>query len=308
MIYEDMRDAVWEEIYKIALKDKDVIVLLGDQGAKSFEKYRRDIPEQIINCGPSEQNLISIASGMASCGKKVFIHGITPFITLRCFEQINLDLGLRNFPVTIVGIGAGFSYSHEGPTHHSIQDVGVLKTIPNMTIYNVADTICLASISNLVYTSPHLSYIKFDHQQLPLIYDKIEHDFTKGLATIREGHDTMIIATGNMVHKALEIREKLKENISIGVIDLYRIAPLNKELLLEYLKDIKNVITLEEHLETGGIGSTIADFICDNNLTIKFKRFGVKDYIQSYGKREMIAKEVGLDVDTLSSNIQEFLK
>ena len=303
MLYIDMRDAIFEELYKIALKDKDVILLLGDQGAGSFQKFRDNIPDQIINLGPTEQNIVGVASGLALCGKRVFIHGITPFITLRCFEQINLDLGLPNLPVTIIGIGAGFSYSHEGPTHHSIQDVGIFKTIPNLTIYNASDTISLANFTKITYENPKLTYIKFDHQQLPLLYDKIKHNFNDGLARIKN-ETNLIITTGNMVHKALEISKQ----IDIGIIDLYRITPLNKKLLLKYLKRVKNVIVLEEHLECGGIGSTIADFICDNNLQIGFKRFGLKDYIQDYGKREDIAKLNGLDVDTLTKEIHKFLK
>ena len=303
MLYIDMRDAIFEELYKIALKDKDVILLLGDQGAGSFQKFRDNIPDQIINLGPTEQNIVGVASGLALCGKRVFIHGITPFITLRCFEQINLDLGLPNLPVTIIGIGAGFSYSHEGPTHHSIQDVGIFKTIPNLTIYNASDTISLANFTKITYQNPKLTYIKFDHQQLPLLYDKIKHNFNDGLARIKN-ETNLIITTGNMVHKALEISKQ----IDIGIIDLYRITPLNKKLLLKYLKRVKNVIVLEEHLECGGIGSTIADFICDNNLQIGFKRFGLKDYIQDYGKREDIAKLNGLDVDTLTKEIHKFLK
>ena len=303
MLYIDMRDAIFEELYKIALKDKDVILLLGDQGAGSFQKFRDNIPDQIINLGPTEQNIVGVASGLALCGKRVFIHGITPFITLRCFEQINLDLGLPNLPVTIIGIGAGFSYSHEGPTHHSIQDVGIFKTIPNLTIYNASDTISLANFTKIIYENPKLTYIKFDHQQLPLVYDKIKHNFNDGLARIKN-ETNLIITTGNMVHKALEISKQ----IDIGIIDLYRITPLNKKLLLKYLKRVKNVIVLEEHLECGGIGSTIADFICDNNLQIGFKRFGLKDYIQDYGKREDIAKLNGLDVDTLTKEIHKFLK
>ena len=304
MIFDDMRDAMFEELYKNALKDKNVVLLLGDQGAGTFTKFRKNIPEQIINVGPSEQNLISIASGLASCGKKVFIHGITPFITLRCFEQISLDLGLRKFPVTIIGIGTGFSYSHEGPTHCAFQDVGILKTIPKIRIYNPCDTISLANFSKISYENPCLTYIRFDHEQLPLIYDNLTHDFSKGLAKIKDGNDTIIIATGNMTHRALEISKK----INVAVIDLYRILPLNKDLLLFYLKKYKNVIVLEEHLEIGGISSTIADFIADKNINIRFKRFGIKDYIHDYGSREFIAKQNGLDVDTLTKKIEEFIK
>jgi len=306
MIYNDMRDAMFEELYKNALKDKDVILLLGDQNAGTFKKFRENIPEQLINIGPSEQNLIGVAAGLATCGKKVFVHGISPFVTLRCFEEISLDLGVKNLPVTIIGIGAGYSYCHEGPTHHSIQDIGILKTIPNMNIYNVADTICLAELSNIFYNRPHLSYVKFDHHPLPLIYNNMKNNFNDGLSLIEGGgRDVIIIATGIMVHKALEISRRLNEIKSVGVIDLYRIAPLNKKLLLKYLKNFKNVITLEEHLECGGIGSSIADFICNNNISIRFKRFGVKDYIQNYGKREMIDKLNGLDNDTI---VKEILK
>ncbi len=303
MIYNDMRDAMWEELYNKALKDKDVILLLGDQGAGTFAKFKENIPKQIINCGPSEQNLINVAAGLAVCGKKVFIHGITPFVTLRCYEQISLSLGLRNLPVTIVGIGAGFSYSHEGPTHHSIQDVGLMKTIPNMVIYNASDTISLAAFSNIAYNNPGLYYIKFDHNPLPLIYDK-EHNFKQGLSHLKIDFNSVIIATGNMTHKALEISKK----IEVGVVDLYRISPLNKGFLSFLLRDIKNVIVLEEHLETGGIGSTIADFICDENIDVKFKRFGLTDYIHDYGSRDFVAKKVGLDTDTLVKKIKEFIE
>ncbi len=306
MIYNDLRDAMWEELYKNALKDKDVILLLGDQGAGTFEKFRENIPDQIINCGPSEQNLINVAAGLAVCGKKVFIHGITPFVTLRCYEQISLSLGLRNLPVTIVGIGSGFSYSHEGPTHHSIQDVGIMKMIPGITIFNASDTVGLAAFSNIAYNNPGLYYIKFDHYPLPLIYDKIKHDFDCGLAKIKHGDDAVIIATGNMVHKALEISEQIKDK-KIGVIDLYRISPLDKESLFCFLNHTKDVIVLEEHLETGGISSTIADFICDENIQVRFKRFGVKDYIHDYGKREFVAEQIGLDVNTLVKEIGEFI-
>ncbi len=305
MIYDDMRDAMFEELYINALKDKDVVLLLGDQGALSFKKFKENIPEQIINCGPSEQNLISIAAGLATCGKKVFIHGITPFVTLRCYEQISLDLGLVELPATIIGIGAGYSYSHEGPTHHSIQDVGIMKTIPGMTIYNAADTVSLAAFSRMTYNNPHLSYIKFDHKPLPLIYDKRRaHDFNDGMCRVKTtGQDTIIIATGNMVHKALKISEPL----NLSVIDLYRIKPLNKELLKTLIKGFKNVIVLEEHLDESGIGSTIADFLADENIVMRFKRFGVQDYIHDYGDREFVSKQIGLDVETLTEKIEEFI-
>ncbi len=128
--YTDTRDAFFEELYLLAVADNNVILIHGDQGAETFKKFRQIIPGQIINGGIAEQNLIGVAAGLALGGKKVFVHAIAPFITLRCYEQIKNDLGLMGLPVTLVGIGAGYSYGDAGPTHHAVQDLSILRAIP----------------------------------------------------------------------------------------------------------------------------------------------------------------------------------
>jgi transketolase len=305
LIYDDFRDAVFENIYEAALKDKNIIVLLGDQGAQTFDKFRKHIPEQLINVGASEQSLMGIASGLARNGKKVFIHGITPFVTLRCFEQINLDIGYSNLPITIIGIGTGISYSHEGVTHHATQDVAVMKSIPNLTIYNPSDSVCLSRIIEDILVHPKLSYIRFDHSPLPNI--RIDCDL-KGFEVLKEGRK-VFIATGNMVHTALELYKSLRDSINIphgarlvfnvGVIDLYRL-PINPELKKHI--DGKEVYVFEEHL-TGGFSSSVADFILDNNLNVKFKRFVIKDYVREYGDRQDILNKLGLSKEQLVKEI-----
>jgi transketolase len=309
-VYSDMRDAFFEELYSIAEKDKDVMLLVGDQNAMSFKKFYEKIPNQIINAGISEQNLIGVSAGLSLSGKKVFVHAISNFLTLRCYEQINFDLGLMNLPVTLVGVGSGFSYGDEGATHHSTQDIALMKTIPGMNIYNASDTVSLARFPHLVYGNPGLNYIRFDKESFNPIYDKIDHNFNLGLAKIKEGDDALIISTGNMTHNALEITKQLGcKKINIGVIDLYRIKPLNKKLLLNYLTQSKNVITLEENLKYGGIGSTISDLICDEGLKIGFKRFGLEDkFSLDYGSRDYITKQAELDTNKVSEKIFKFLK
>lgn len=309
IIYTDMRDAIFEELYLIAKKDRDVILLVGDQGAKSFEKFQKNISSQFINVGPAEQNIISVAAGLALGGKKVFTHAIASFITSRCYEQIKIDIGLMNLPVTILGVGGGYSYESDGPTHHSNQDLAIMRAIPGLTILNASDPISLANFPALAHSSPGPVYIRFDKGTYPLIY-KVNHDFKKGLHLIKPGKDLTIISTGIMTHRALEITQILKKhNIKVGVIDLYRIKPMNENLLLKFLQKTKNIITIEEHLMYGGIGTIISDFLCDHNLRVNFKRLGLGDnYCFYYGSRNYMHQKEGLDLESLSKNILTWLK
>ncbi len=309
IIYTDMRDAIFEELYLIARKDRDVILLVGDQGAKSFEKFQKNIPSQFINMGPAEQNIISVAAGLALGGKKVFTHAIASFITSRCYEQIKIDIGLMNLPVTILGVGGGYSYESDGPTHHSNQDLAIMRAIPGLTILNASDPISLANFPALAYNSLNPVYIRFDKGNYPFIY-KASHNFKNGLHMIKPGNDLIIVSTGIMTHRALEVAQILKEhNIKAGVIDLYRIKPINENLLLKFLQKTKNIITIEEHLMYGGIGTIISDFLCDHNLPLRFKRFGLVDnYCFDYGSRGYMHKKACLDVNAIVKQILLWLK
>lgn len=238
IIYNDMRDAIFEELYSIAKKDKDVILLVGDQGARSFEKFKKNIPSQFINMGPAEQNVISVAAGLALGGKKVFAHAIASFITSRCYEQIKIDIGVMDLPVTIIGVGSGYSYESDGPTHHCNQDLSIMRGIPGLTILSASDPISVANFPDLAYNNPGPVYIRFDKGVFPFIYDpKVDHNFKKGLRLVKTGKDLIIISTGIMTHRAIEVAQNLKKNnIEAGVIDLYRIKPVNENLLLKLLK------------------------------------------------------------------------
>ena len=309
IIYTDMRDAVFEELYLIAREDRDVVLLVGDQGAKSFEKFQKKIPSQFINIGPAEQNIIGVAAGLALGRKRVFVHAIASFITLRCYEQIKIDIGLMNLPITIIGVGGGYSYESDGPTHHSNQDLAIMRAIPGLTILNASDSISLANFLALAYNSVGPVYIRFDKGNYPFIY-KVNHNFKNGLHLIKPGKDLTIISTGIMTHRALEVAQSLKKyNIKVGVIDLYRIKPINKSLLLKFLQKTKNIVTIEEHLSYGGIGTVISDFLCDRNLSLRFKRFGLADtYCFDYGTRDYMHKKAGLDVNAIVKQILLWLK
>jgi transketolase len=309
--YTDMRDAFFEELYLLALADRNVVLIYGDQAAQTYEKFRQTIPGQIINGGIAEQNLIGVAAGLALGGKKVFVHAIAPFITLRCYEQIKVDLGLMSLPVVLAGIGAGYSYGDAGPTHHAVQDLSILRAIPKMTILNASDTVSLSHFTKIAYENTNGPlYLRFDKANPPPIYTG-EEGFCAGLAKIRKGKDVIIISTGLMVHRALDAADKLNSlGIDAGVIDMYRIKPLNSVLLAELLTDCKKVVTLEEHGPIGGLGSLISEFLCDSELnSISLKRIALEDSdCFTYGTRDYVHALMGLDTETLVARIHEWFK
>lgn len=305
-IYQDMRDAFFEELFKIALKDKDVILLMADQGAKTFKKFEEKIPNQLINVGIAEQNMISVAAGLALSGKKVFVHAIANFTTLRCYEQIKVDLSIMNLPVTIAGVGAGFTYGSDGPTHHANQDIAAVKAIPKIRILNASDTVSLSVFPHLAYQIPMLTYIRFDKFNITSLYNK-KHNFLDGLSEIKKGEDTVIISTGIMTHKAISVANQFKSKI--GVIDVYQLKPLNEKKLCNILSSYKRVTVLEEHLSYGGLATIVADLLADCSLNKSFLRIGLPDENSFvYGDRDYMHKQIGISAPQIIKKIEKFLK
>ena len=167
-----MRDFLIDEIYKVAINDKDVILISNEQGAKALDRFRKYLPHQFINAGISEQNIISVAAGLSKFKKKVFVYSISSFITLRSFEQIKIDLNIMNLPVIIFGVGASCSYDTAGPTHHSIDDVSILRTLKNINLYSPTDNNVLKNIFNTLKRKPKLSYLRLDRMNLDVISKK----------------------------------------------------------------------------------------------------------------------------------------
>ena len=302
-----MRDAFWNKVYEIARKDSNVIVVSADMGAPALDKFREGLSGQFINTGIAEQNAILISAGMALGGKKVFAYAIAPFITLRCYEQIRLELGAMNIPVTLVGVGAGFGYDDSGPTHHTIEDLSIMRILPNMTVNNITDSVMASAFAEMSCKMTSPNYIRLDREVLPNIY-KEGSDFSLGLAVLRQSNDICIVTTGNMVHRALEVSNELRnQSVEVGVIDLYRL-PINEKLFLEAVDGVKRIITLEEHTIPGGMGSTVAEVLTDNNKFIPLKRLGLdcrKGYYYKYGGRKNIQSLYGLDKESLVKKVLE---
>ncbi len=301
-----MRDAFFEELFQIAVNDRDVILLMADQWVKTMEKFEEKIPNQLINVGITEQNMISVAAGLALSKKKVFVHAIANFATLRCYEQIKIDLSIMNLPVTIVGIGTGLTYGSDGPTHHASQDIAAMRVIPKIRILNASDTVSLSVFPHLAIKAPMLTYVTFDKGSFPAHYTK-SHNFFSGVHEIIKGKELVIISTGVMVHQAVNIANEFKGRV--GVIDVYQLKPLNEQRLRKLLSSYKKIVVLEEHLSYGGLATIVADLMADYSMNKKFLRVGLPDEnLFVYGDREYVYSQIGISATKIIRKINKFLK
>jgi transketolase len=299
------RDAFWNKVYELARKDEDVILVSADMGAPSLDKFRKDLSGQYVNVGIAEQNAILVSAGLSLEGKKVFAYAIAPFITYRCYEQTKLYLAGMNLPVTLVGVGAGFSYDDSGPTHHTVEDIAIMRILPNMTVYNTTDSPMASAFAEIVYRAAGPNYVRLDRKPVPDVHEETT-DFSNGLIQLREGTDIAILATGNMVHRALEVAGRLGgKGMSSRVVDVFRI-PIREDGLSRVLEGIDRVATLEEHILPGGFGSAVLETLASMRRSIAVQRFGLDltaGYCYRYGGRAHMQGLYGLDSETLVESI-----
>ncbi len=299
-----MRDAAISKIYELAKKNRNIILISNDQGAESLDNFRSHLKDQFINGGISEQNIIGASAGLASQNKRVFVYSIASFITYRCFEQIKLDLCVMEKPVTILAVGAGLSYSADGPTHHAIEDFGILGTLSNLNIYSPSDNKNLIKILDLCMKSQFANYIRMDRSILPDL-ESHKYSVIDGFRTVFENKKSKVcvVSTGNMVHVANQLIKTYK---NFTLIDLFSINCLNESKLVAKISKYKKIITLEEHVFSGGVGSILSKLITNNNLNIKLVTKTIpnkNNYI--YGNREQLHKNFNIDSIDLYKEICE---
>jgi transketolase len=304
-----MRDAFLDALYNIARDDRRLIIISNDFGAPSLDKFREDLPGQFIHIGIAEQNMVAVAAGLAMAGKIVYMYSIAPFLPLRCFEQIRVHLSMNGLNVSGVMVGTGYSYDLSGPTHQALEDIGMMNSLPRMTIYTASDSVMGGALARMTYENPGPKYIRFDREILPALYPE-NADFSAGLSSLRDGRDLTIVATGIMVHRAFEVAEELaRHSINAGIIDLYRIKPLNEELLFEAVGKTGRIVTIEESFISSGIGSIISGLITESKRDLRLKRIGVPDRFYSQGgDRKNLQKLCGLDTDSITGTALKWLK
>lgn len=302
-----MRDSFISSIYKATALNKNVMCIVGDLGAFLLRSYIRDFPKNYFNLGAAEQNIVGVAAGLAMSGKIPFIYSITPFITSRCHEQIKIDVCYNNANVKIIGVGSGVSYGTMGSTHHSLEDIAIMRALPNMVIVSPSDPeeVEEAVFAAVKYKGP--TYIRITLQSPLLNYNR--RDFEIGKARIVEkGKECAIIATGEMVGVALEAKDMLKKNkINPYVINMHTIKPIDKNLIGKLSEECKAIVSIEEHSVIGGLGSAVSSIISQNPKSkTRFKIMGFNDFFcKEYSSDKLkIFEEYGLSANHLAAAVR----
>jgi transketolase len=303
---ETMRDAFFNALFPQAKADPSIMVLTSDFSAPSFDRFRTELPGQFINTGISEQNTILVASGLAMSGMKVYVVSIAPFITMRCFEQIRLFPADMNLDVTIVGVGAGFSYTEAGATHHSVEDIGLMRLLPRMRVFSACDNAQARHFVRKTLADGGPSYVRLDRRSLPDLYSR-NTSFGNSLAVVARIEKVNLLATGYMTHAAAELAEELRgEGIPIGVVDAFSLPPDPVEFS-EIFTGTEFIISLEEHMAAGGIGEAARQIICGCALPLRLRAFALNildGLCHTYGPRAAMQARHGLDLDAIRKEVR----
>ncbi len=310
MIQKANLEVFAETLLNLAKKDKEIVVVTSDsRGSGKLTQFGKELPDQIIEVGIAEQNLVGICAGLSAVGKKVF--GVSPssFLTARSLEQIKNDIAYSNHPVTLVGISAGVSYGQLGSTHHSIHDLAVLRTINNISIVVPSDNFeTRESIKEAVnYKSP--LFIRFGKKPMLKIHNESDKfKIGKGVK-IREGKDILFVTTGETAQRALLASKILdKKNISCLIINMHTIKPFDNDLFLDCLSKVKVLITAEEHSETGGLGEKCASIISQSRVKIPFKIIGFPDEYMVNGSQSDVLDYYNMSPEKLAKMAEDLLE
>ena len=301
-----MRNIFAKELTKLAKENPQVVLLSGDIGNKLFDDFKDAAPDRFYNCGVAEANMTGMAAGFAMSGFRPVTYTITPFATVRCLEQIRVDVCYHNLPVTIVGTGSGLSYAELGPTHHSCDDIGLLRMFPNISIVCPCDPIEARLALGAALQQEGPVYLRLGKKGEPNIHPS-EPDFKIGKSiTVREGRDLCLLRTGNAMPLSLTVAEKLLEaGVSVRVESFHTVKPLDMTLLRDVTSSYKTIVTLEEHSLIGGLGSAVAEWMVDNNACdCRLLRFGTGDYfLNTPGKQAYARAQYGLTTEKIVAKI-----
>ena len=302
----ELRDVYSNTLISLTKENDKVVALEADlMGTVKMNNYQEACPENFINCGIMEANMVGIASGLSLRGLIPFMHSFGPFATRRCFDQLFLSIGYADLNLTVIGSDAGVTATHNGGTHMPFEDIGLMRLIPNSTVIEISDFVMFKDILKQVVNIYGLFYIRIVRKTMIQIYEE-GSSFKIGQGIVlKEGKDATVIATGIMIKEALEAaNELLKENISISVIDMFTIKPIDQDLLIKYAKKTKLVITAENHNIIGGLGSAVAECLAENYPT-KVIRIGVKERFGQVGTQDFLQSEYGLTKDDIINAVKE---
>lgn len=298
-----MRNAFAEEMTKLADRNEKLVLLSGDIGNRMFDAFQARAADRFYNCGVAEANMMSVAAGLAMSGLRPVVYTITPFTTTRCYEQIRVDVCYHCAPVIIVGTGAGLSYATLGPTHHSLEDIAILRALPGMTVFCPCDAWEVRAGLQAALKQEGPVYIRLGKKGEPLVHSALP-EITLGKSyTLRQGKDVCILSTGNIMNLAMEVADTLAaRGLSVRLDSFHTVKPLDEATLTQVFKQFKTVLVMEEHGIIGGFYSAVAEWVAaqPNKPAAHLLGFGTADrFHHRVASQEQIRAENGLTVDAV---------
>jgi len=304
-----MRTAFIKAVAQLMRKDQKLMCITADMGFEVFEDIQDEFPTRFINTGVTEQASISVATGLALSGFKVFFYAQAPFATMRCFEQVRLDVAYNNVDVKIVGTAAGFYSNQLGISHFAVEDVALMRVLPGMTVFTPGDPYEADWATRTAYKMTTPCYIRLTKAGSPVVH--------KGPLTLRigqmvqlaDGNDATLFVSGSLLPMAEEIKNQLKKkNIALTLFSVPTVKPLDRGVIIREAKKTGKIFTLEEHSIIGGLGSAVAEVIAEENLSVIFHRFGLPDKFTGVtGTVPFLLDYNGLSSDKVASSIKKLI-
>ncbi len=304
------RQVICQVLMEQAKEDKTITVLCSDsRGSASLAPFAQAYPEQFVEVGIAEQNLVSMAAGMARCGLRPFAASPASFLSTRSMEQVKVDVAYSHTNVKLIGISGGVSYGALGMTHHSAQDIATLGSIPGMRVYLPSDRYLTQALMEVLVKDNDPAYIRVGRNAVEDVYDCVPETFQMDKAiTVKEGSDVTLIACGEMVRPALDTAALLAEQgISARVLDMYCVKPLDREAVEKAARETRAIVTVEEHSLLGGMGSMVSQVVGET-CPVKVKNLALPDEPAIAGKSSEVFHHYGLDAQGIAQAVREVLK
>ncbi|WP_298438378.1 transketolase C-terminal domain-containing protein [Geobacter sp.] len=302
-----MRDAFIEALYDRMAENERIFFLAADLGSPALDRLRADFPERFINVGIAEQNLINVATGLALEGGIVYAYAIAPFIAMRAYEQIRVNLSIssqvRPVNVNLIGVGGGVSYQVSGPTHHCLEDLAIMRLLPNMAVFSPSDWRLAAAFVDYTVSNCTPKYLRFDGKPIPAIYETVTPEtLTAGFCELVAGTEACIVSTGFMTQRALSAARSLG---SVGVVDLFLLKPANTGKLRQTLLKYRHIVTAEEgFVGNGGLDSLVAQLLNEDRRSVTLDHIGFNDrYVFELGTRDYLHARNGMDESAIMAAV-----
>lgn len=304
------RQVICDKLMDLAKTDKDIMVLACDsRGSASMGNFAQEYPEQFVEIGIAEQNAVGVAAGLATCGKKPYVASPACFLSMRSAEQVKVDVAYSKTNVKLIGISGGVSYGALGMTHHSLQDIAVMRAIPDIAVILPSDRLETEKMVEALNKYEGPVYIRIGRNPVEDVYENSNFIFEIGKGnTMCEGDDITIVATGETVKPAIDASKLLaSQGISCRVINMHTVKPLDNEIIIKAAKETKGIITVEEHSIFGGLGAAVSEVV-SQEAPVKMKIIGIKDEAPVTGNSKEVFNYYGLTAENLAEQAKKILE